>query len=86
VVPVALVAKRKFGAASVVSVLVSIVWVVVSAGLFEASGRTRWAIRDGQTLVSLLWLASAVGALGSIAFSTVLLITRRHIQMNKVTE
>lgn len=83
VIPVILVAKRKIGTAAIMSALVSIVWLVVSVGLFSESRRELWAMRDGQVWASLLWLASAVGALSSIALSGVLLIARKHMEMNK---
>jgi hypothetical protein len=84
VVPVLLVAKQKIGAAAVMSVVVSIVWIAVSIILFNESGRARWAMRDGQTWISLLWLTSAVGTMSSIALSSVLLIAHKHMQINNV--
>jgi len=86
VIPVVLVARGRIGAAAILSVAVSIAWIAASVVLFSASDRVRWAVRDGQTWVSLLWLASAVGALGSIAFSSVLLMMRKHLHKIKVAK
>lgn len=82
--PVWLVSRGKIGSATMVVLAVSAIWILLSIGLYDWSKNPHSPKREGQTWVSLFWLAATIGALSSTASATMLLlIYRRDAKLKK---